>query len=149
LVIANPAYALIWTMSFILWEPIFQRVAVPVFVRARSDYTGGNVDQWFEFVVSQALGPKPITKWKNIVFVVDGINETQENVYGVFIEGWQKRIITQKKQSLLFTSRSGEDPSERLTINNTLTILDLDDDGLHKFLQVYGQQKAKSEKKNI
>ena len=147
LVLIFPAYSLIWMVSFIFWEPLFQRVAVPIFVKARSEYTGGNVDQWYETMVSQALGPRPIFKWKNIVFVVDGINETQDNVYGMFIEGWRKMIISQKKQSLLFTSRSGEDPSERLSINNTLTILDLDDNGINKFLQVYGDQKAKLEKK--
>jgi len=139
-----PLFALLWLASFLLWEALARRATVPIFLEARSDYTGGEVEDWIENVLKTHLGAKPLlgSYWR-AVLLVDGVNEVRAGLYETFVEGWRSFLRAQRRAIL--TSRTGEDPSGRLEGSTVVTICDLDDAGVQEFLQVYGREKARVE----
>jgi len=144
----SPVLSLIWLVSFALWEFLVCRAIIPVFIEARSDYTGGNLEQWYNELLKNDLGGYPLfASSYHTVFFVDGVNEVQATFYELFVEGWRSLIKSQKQKRVIFTSRTGEDPSLRLGIGSVLTIRPLDDDGVQEFLRVYGLEKARKWKK--
>ena len=139
-----PSLAFLWLTSFLLWEALARCATVPIFLEARSDYTGGEVKGWIEKVLKTHLGAKPfLGSYRRAVLLVDGVNEVQAGLYGTFVEGW--RSLLQEHRRAVLTSRTGEDPSGRLGVSTVLTICDLDDEGVREFLQVYGREKARVE----
>ena len=144
----NPLLNLLWLASLVLWESLARRATVPFFVEARSDYAGGEVSEWLEKILKKNLGDKPLFGSHNRAMVlVDGMNETQANLYGMFVEGWRK-LLEKNTTRAVFTSRAGEeDPAPRLQVDNTLTVCDLDDAGVQEFLQAVGRERAARENK--
>ncbi len=139
-----PSLALLWLASFLLWESLARRATVPIFLEARSDYTGGEVGDWIENVLKTHVGTRPLLgSYRRAVLLVDGVNEVRAGLYETFVEGWRSFLRVQRRAIL--TSRTGEDPSGRLEGSTVLTICDLDDAGVREFLQVYGREKARVE----
>ena len=133
---------LIVPATFVLWEPLFRRSSVPLFVDARR-YAGGDVKDWRDKLLKERLGERPLLLgWGNrVVFILDGINEVQKTHYGTFVEGWAAILndAEQQKQcrKLIFTTRIGEQES-RLAVKHELRLCELDDSGVEAFLRVYG-----------
>jgi hypothetical protein len=146
---AAPIFTFVWLASFILWEPLVRRFTVPLFIEARSDYSGGDVNEWCEKIVTKRLGAKPLLGARHhVAFLIDGVNEVQGSLYGGLAEGWRARLRDKPRCRVIFTSRGGgENPAQRLDIKNVLSICDLDDEGVREFLNVYGREKAVEEKK--
>ncbi|MGH7456296.1 MAG: NACHT domain-containing protein, partial [bacterium] len=112
------------------------------------EYAGGQVEEWLEKLLQKRLGNKPLFASEHCVsLLVDGVNEVQANLYGIFMEGWRSLLQNQRSTRIIFTSRAGEDPSSRFGLSHVLTVYDLDDTGVKEFLQVYGREKAALEKK--
>lgn len=148
LLVRSPLLSLLWLTSFALWEFIVCRAAIPVFVEARSDYAGGNLEQWYNELLKTNLSGNALFATRyHTIFLVDGVNEVQATSYESFVEGWRSLIKNQKQRRVIFTSRTGEDPSLRLGVAHILTIQPLDDAGVQEFLTVYGFDKARKLKR--
>lgn len=147
--IAAPIFTFVWLASFILWEPLVRCFTVPLFIEARSDYSGGDVNEWSERVFKDRLGAKPlIGSRRRVAFFIDGVNEVQSSLFGTFVEGWRARVRDKRARRVIFTSRGGEEnPAQRLRVENVLSVSDLDDDGVRAFLKVYVTEKADHEER--
>ena len=144
-----PVFTIVWLASFILWKPLVVRFTVPLFIEARSAYSGGDVNEWCEKIFRDRLGPKPlIGTRRRVALFIDGANEVEGSLYGGFVEGWRGRLIGKRACSVIFTSRGGEEnPAKRLGVGEVLSVCDLDDDGVREFMKVYGREKASKENK--
>lgn len=144
---AAPIFTFLWLASFFLWEPLVRRSTVPLFIEARSDYLGGDVNEWCEKIIKDRLEAKPVIgSLRRVALFIDGINEVQGVLYGGFVEGLRARLKDNRASRFIFTGRGGEEnPAKRLGVERVLSVRDLDDDGVRKFLKVYGREKiAKS-----
>ncbi len=136
-------FALLMLVSFVAWEPLVRRTTIPLFVEARSDYSGGDVKKWHDELLCSRLGTKPLIGWHGRpVLLIDGVNEVQAVHYGVFIEGWRATMKeTHMRPRVVFTSRSGVSPAPIVNISTEFHICDLDDEGVQSFLRVYSSER--------
>ncbi len=149
LALAAPLFTFFWLASYILWEPLVRRFTAPLFVEARSDYSGGDVNEWCETAIRNRFGAKPpLGSRRRVALLIDGVNEVQGVLYGGFVEGWRGRLRSKPAPRVIFAGRGGEEnPATRLGLERVFTICDLDDQGVEQFLKVYGREKASQEKK--
>lgn len=144
-----PIFVIPYLASFFFWENLLHRYIVPLFLEARSDFLKDEIiEEWLEKKLKKYFKGKPLFgSYNRVALLVDGVNEIQANLYGIFIEGC--RALLQKKHSnrIVFTSRSGESPASRLGISNVISICNLDDEGVREFLRIYARETAIIESK--
>lgn len=134
--------------GILVLEVIFRRWPLPILVELRR-YHGGAVEQFLKEVVAGNIGGSPIARnlrtyieSGRIIWLLDGVNEIKQAAYVEAIEQWRGCLMPGQyftRAPLVFTSRAGkEDPSGSIGIKEVITVLELDDTGVHKYLETYG-----------
>ena len=138
----------LWLASFMFIEPMVRRWPAPVFMEART-FEGTKVEhvkEWCEKNINEWLGDTPfIGSQRRVAIIIDGVNEVKAEHCPTFNEGWRRCLLNPQIRSVIFTSRSAEDPTQTLKLDNVITVCDLDDPGVIQFLKVYGREKAAQE----
>jgi len=149
LLFVAPILSLVWLATFFLWEPLVRRTIVPLFLDARK-YRGNVVNDWILKTLEKELGEKPLFGWRNrLAFLVDGVNEVQTNLYEAFGDDWRSILQQKRRHRVIFASRTAQGDqgglTQRLGLNDALTICSLDDVGVEELLKVYGRRKSADE----
>jgi hypothetical protein len=85
--------------------------------------------------------------------LLDGVNEIKVKSYKKALDRWRNLLAAPggyySGTPAVFTSRTGEDPSDSLGVDDALQILDLDDEGVRAFLRAYGSEDAERDFKEL
>ena len=149
LLFVAPILSLVWLATFFLWKPLVHRTIVPLFLDARK-YRGDAVNDWILKTLEKEWGEKPLFGWRNrLAFLVDGINEVQTNLYETFGDDWRSILQQKRHPRVIFASRTAQGDqgslTQRLGLNDALTICSLNDLGVEELLKVYERQKSADE----
>ncbi len=136
-----------------LFDFVFRRWPLSMLIELRRYQ--GDVENFLKNTIAVQVGSNILSeKFRSyvehgrLVCFIDGINEVPAEAYDGALEGWRQHF----KQAHYFahtptviTSRIGDDPANRLGLEETLQVLDLDDEGVQAFLRAYGSQDVTSD----
>jgi HEAT repeat protein len=145
LLLISPGFSLFWLLLFPIWKVIVERaVIVPIYLEGRDPSIQSQVSDWLERRIDDLIGRKPLFgSFPCCILLIDGVNEVTGRAYSNFVESWRVFLEDHRKIRVIFSSRTGEDPSTTLQLNNMLIVKELDDSGIHTFLKVYGNDLKK------
>ena len=133
----------------IFFDFIFSPWPLPMLIELRW-YESGTIDDFLKQTAAQRVGGRILSEVLRsyvergqLVYLLDGINEMRGGVYESALEGWRQLFKPSHyfaRASVIFTSRTGDNPAKRLGLRDVLNVLDLDDEGVRGFLKVYGSE---------
>jgi HEAT repeat protein len=144
----SPLWALL-LLAIPLFDFVFRRWPLPLLIELRH-YEGDAVEDFLKRTVARRVGGQPLSdglrgyvERGRLVWLLDGVNEVRGGAYESALDGWRECFNPGHyfaNASVIFTSRTGENPVGRLGLEEVLEILDLDNDGVWDFLRAYGCQ---------
>lgn len=129
-----------------LFDFVFRRWPLPLLIELRH-YEGGAVEDFLKKTVARRVGGEALSDGLRgyvergcLVWLLDGVNEVGGRAYESALGGWRECFKPGHyfaHASVIFTSRTGENPAGRLGLEEVLEVLDLDNEGVRGFLRAY------------
>jgi HEAT repeat protein/energy-coupling factor transporter ATP-binding protein EcfA2 len=144
----SPRWALL-LLAILLFDFVFRCWPLPLFIELRH-YEGGAVEDFLKKTVAGRVGGQALSERLRsyvergrLMWLLDGVNEVRGETYESALDGWRECFTPGHyfaRAQVVFTSRTGENPADRLGLKEVLEVLDLDDGGVRDFLHAYGSE---------
>jgi hypothetical protein len=147
-----------WWGLLLLTIPFFdfvlRRWPLPLFIELRH-YDSGDMEAFLKRTVAGRVGGQDLSdslrgyvERRRLVWLLDGVNEVRGDAYQSALDGWREHLTPGHyfaHAPVIFTSRTGENPAQRLGLEEVLEVLDLDDEGVREFLGAYGSRDVEAD----
>jgi uncharacterized membrane protein len=148
LMLAAPWLTILWLTLFPVYEGLFFRAPLPVYLDAAETLRTPGTAQWFEQNLSKRLGGQPVLKenlW--LALFVDGVESLQSHQIHGFFDDILSGINRYAKACMIAAVRSNIDLSDIVCSAPEYELLSLDDEGVVQLSAFFaGEANANSER---